>query len=242
MCTVSFIPLGEKICITSNRDEKQGRSRGLYPSIHKFTSGNIMFPQDAGPGGTWFAVHENGNALVFLNGGHKSHIPKPPYRKSRGLVLLDLIDQVDPIGHFQDLDLNSIEPFTAIFYSDGSLMEGIWDGQDRTLRAKNPERPHIWASVTLYDQKAERDRRTWFEKWLGVHPHPTQADILDFHRFSGDGDHHYNLLMNRNDLVFTVSITSVEISPGYANLQYVDVLEDPAVSHQISLSTVIPAK
>ncbi|MEJ0104485.1 MAG: hypothetical protein WDO19_18810 [Bacteroidota bacterium] len=36
------------------------------------------FPKDGNAGGTWFAVHENGNVIVLLNGGFKFHESAPP--------------------------------------------------------------------------------------------------------------------------------------------------------------------
>src|SRR5215207_9549701 len=100
MCTVTCIPAGDKIFITSNRDEKHWRSNALPPAVYAATSGNLLFPKDGDAGGTWIAAHENGNAIVFLNGGFIAHTPKPPYRKSRGLVLTNLIDRPEPFISF----------------------------------------------------------------------------------------------------------------------------------------------
>src|SRR5688572_4604888 len=96
MCTVTFIPGSQGILLTSNRDEKIERATAVYPASYVFPPGNIMFPKDADAGGTWMAVHENGNAIVLLNGGIIKHIPTPPYRKSRGLIVLDLISNEEP--------------------------------------------------------------------------------------------------------------------------------------------------
>src|ERR1044071_9417826 len=110
MCTVTFIPAGDKIYLTSNRDEKYWRSEALAPAAYQFPSGKILFPKDGDAGGTWMAVHENGNAIVFLNGGFTSHTPQPPYRKSRGLILLDLIESTAAYNSFLAINLNNIEP------------------------------------------------------------------------------------------------------------------------------------
>src|SRR5215510_733415 len=131
MCTVTFIRSADKIYITSNRDEKHWRSSAFPPTVYPFTSGKLLFPKDGDAGGTWIAAHENGNAIVFLNGGFVRHTPKPPYRKSRGLVLLDLIDTTDPVEQFQSLSLQNIEPFTAVIWSNGALFECRWDGAQK---------------------------------------------------------------------------------------------------------------
>ncbi|HYF30560.1 MAG TPA: NRDE family protein [Chitinophagaceae bacterium] len=222
MCTVTFIPAKEHIILTSNRDEKHWRSPAHAPARHAFTTGNILFPKDGDAGGTWFAVHENGNAVIFLNGGFVRHEPAPPYRRSRGLVLLDLLDSASPRVAFQNTSLENIEPFTAIIWDDGRLFECRWDGSRRHAKEMDREQPHIWSSVTLYDEQVIAKRKQWFADWLQQHTMPGQEDILHFHQFTGDGDAHNDLMMNRDGKVFTVSVTSAVIRKGKANLTYVD--------------------
>jgi len=84
MCTVSFIPVGGKLFISSNRDEKRSRKIALPPAQYEYNELKFVFPKDADAGGTWIAVKENGDAAVLLNGAFINHIAEPPYRKSRG--------------------------------------------------------------------------------------------------------------------------------------------------------------
>src|SRR3982751_4082457 len=112
MCTVTYIPANGKIFLTSNRDEKSRRFPAVPPQAYDFLSGRIYFPKDTNAGGTWIAVHENGNALVLLNGGFTFHESKPPYRLSRGLILLDLLQHESPFDYFRSINLDEIEPFT----------------------------------------------------------------------------------------------------------------------------------
>lgn len=222
MCTVTFIPSAGKVFLTSNRDEKNWRKDAAVPSVYEFTSGKLLFPKDADAGGTWIAIHENGNAIVFLNGGFIAHTPKPPYRKSRGLILLDLIEGATPYNSFLAIKLNNIEPFTAIIWDDGHLFECRWDGERKHTRQMDETIPHIWSSVTLYDDEVIAKRNAWFENWLQKNPAPAQSDILHFHQFTGDGDSHNDLRMNRNGMVFTVSVTSLDITAGNAGMRYLD--------------------
>jgi hypothetical protein len=221
MCTVTFIPSEHTVFITSNRDEKQWRSVASLPDVHTGKTGRILFPKDGDAGGTWIASHENGNAVVFLNGGFIAHTPKPPYVKSRGLVLLDLIDQADPYKYFLVMQLENIEPFTAIIWKDHQLYECRWDGKVKHLVQLNEALPHIWSSVTLYDPATIVKRNQWFHDWLSKWKTPSQKDILDFHLFSGDGDCHNDLLMDRGQ-VFTVSVTSMAISDDRVQMHYLD--------------------
>jgi hypothetical protein len=222
MCTVTFIPAGDKIYLTSNRDEKHWRSAALPPSVYTFPSGRILFPRDGDAGGTWIAAHENGNAIVFLNGGRVKHTPAPPYRKSRGLILLDLIEGRTSYNSFLAVNLNNIEPFTAIIWDDGHLFECRWDGARKHHHELSHTKPHIWSSVTLYDEEVINRRRQWFAAWLKKLPRPDQQDILHFHQFTGDGDQHNDLMMNRDGLVFTVSVTSMSITDNLVSMHYVD--------------------
>lgn len=234
MCTVTFIPAKENIILTSNRDEKHWRQPAQPPVAHTFATGNIIFPKDGDAGGTWFAVHENGNAVVFLNGGFIRHEPAPPYRRSRGLVLLDLLDSASPYGTFKFIDLDNIEPFTAVIWDNGNLYECRWDGSQKHAKQMDRQRPHIWSSCTLYDEQVISKRRQWFDNWLLKHDEPAQDDILHFHQFTGDGDTHNDLLMNRDGKVFTVSVTSAAIEPAGARLHYVDIRNNISAQEEFS--------
>lgn len=222
MCTVTFIPSGKSVFITSNRDEKNRRSPALPPAVYAFGSGSILFPKDGEAGGTWIAAHENGNAVVFLNGGFEAHRPEPPYRKSRGLILLDLIDHSTPYNCFLAVNLNNIEPFTAVIVDNNHLFECRWDGDRKHHREIDRRQPHIWSSCTLYDPAVIARRKSWFDEWMAKHPAPTQKQVIDFHRFTGDGDTRNDLLMNRDGQLSTISITSLSIMGDLLGMEYLD--------------------
>jgi uncharacterized protein with NRDE domain len=226
MCTVTFIPSHKKIFLTSNRDEKHWRAAAGFPESYPAKTGHIIFPKDGDAGGTWFAIHENGNAVVFLNGGFIKHTPQPPYRRSRGLILLDIVDHESPFQAFQEIDLENIEPFTAVVWEYAKLYECRWTGNEKHQSLLAADIPHIWSSATLYDTEVVIKRRNWFQQWLEEHPHPSQEEILNFHQFTGDGDEHNDLVMNRDGKVFTVSVTSALIGEGKIVLEYVDVRQE----------------
>jgi len=235
MCTVTFIPSGDKLYITSNRDEKHGRSSALPPAVYPFASGNLLYPKDRDAGGTWIAAHENGHAIVLLNGGFVRHTPQPPYRKSRGLVLLELIDSVNPVKQFQTVPLQQIEPFTAVIWSNGQLHECRWDGAQKHHTRLRIAEPHIWSSATLYDECVVAKRKSWFDAWLQSCKTelPAPEDILHFHQFTGDGDSHNDLRMNRNGQVFTVSVTLLELSADVTNMHYLDLKNNKTFTQQL---------
>ena len=241
MCTVTFIPTRNTVFFTSNRDEKQWRSNAAMPAIHQGNSGNILFPKDADAGGTWIAAHENGNAIVFLNGGFIAHTPRPPYRKSRGLILKDLIDHPEPVNQFHSIELTNIEPFTAVIWDNKRLFECRWDGDAKHSIHLDKGLPHIWSSVTLYDPEVIRKRNDWFKEWLVDNPNPKQSDILHFHQFTGDGDCHNDLKMNRGQ-VFTVSVTSMSVFEDHATMYYLDLKSNESFQQELEFEKSLAGK
>ena len=236
MCTVTYIPHHEKVFLASNRDEKHWRSAAIPPREYEFPSGKIYFPRDGDAGGSWIAVHENRNVIVLLNGGWEKHIPDPPYEKSRGVVLLDLIQTPRPFDHFRSYNLENIEPFTLVMRGTGQLAECRWDGERKHAKKLDASLPHIWSSVTLYSKQVVAKREAWFEEWLKSQTGITLDDVLHFHQFTGDGDQHNDLLMNRDGQVYTVSITGMEITPDHAEIKYIDLQTQQTAVQQVSFT------
>jgi hypothetical protein len=226
MCTVSFIPLADGIVITSNRDEKVVRRAALAPAAYLHQTGCITYPKDAQAGGTWFALHQNGNAAVLLNGAFEKHISQPPFKQSRGLVLLDIIDSEQPLHNFYHISLTGVEPFTLVLWQQELLYECRWDGNARHHVQKDNRSPHIWSSVTLYDAAVRKQRENWFMEWLEQFPQPLQAEVTGFHHFGGDGNTQNGLVINRDNILRTVSIASAMLTHHKATLQYSDLISN----------------
>lgn len=238
MCTVSFVPIGDKVLIASNRDEKHWRDAALPPHAYETVTGKIWYPRDAHAGGTWLGVHERGTAVVLLNGGFVKHEPSPPYEKSRGLVLLDLLQTKSPYDHFRSYPLEFIEPFTLVIWQDQHLFECRWDGSKKHSLPLNKEIPHIWSSVTLYPPEIIAKRKNWFGEWLANHPAPNLKDLLYFHEHTGDGDKENDLLMDRDGQVFTVSITGMELGKNEGEISYLDIQTRQSLQQSLRFTQV----
>lgn len=237
MCTVTFIPVQDNYFITSNRDEKNARKLAIAPAVYQFESGKILFPKDAEMGGSWIAAHENGNAAVLLNGAFEKHIPRPPYRLSRGKIFLHVIASENPVTRFDSVNLDRIEPFTLILFEKGDLYECRWDGIKKYCQPLKSHRPYIWSSVTLYEEQIIKKRESWFTSFLYENPNPSQKDALYFHHFTGDGNKDHSLQMERGILYSTVSITGISLTPGQANMKYHDLKERKIYDTEIDLTT-----
>ena len=93
MCTVSYFKTRDSIIFTSNRDEKTSREKAVFPNILEMENQILYFPKDKKASGTWFAADDRGNVAILLNGAFQKHTSKPPYKKSRGIVLLDFLNE-----------------------------------------------------------------------------------------------------------------------------------------------------
>jgi uncharacterized protein with NRDE domain len=222
MCTVTFLPLDNRdFIITSNRDESPGRDT-FAPALYTIHTIPVYFPKDSRAGGTWFATAQNGHTVVLLNGADKKHTRTLPYRKSRGLVMLDYYLYNDTNAYARQYNFDNIEPFTLVIANakQGSLFQLMWDGDAVSLAEKDFTKPHIWSSATLYTEEARRLRRLWFDEWLEKNKTYTVENISNFHHFGGTGDIYNDIVMNRDNRVRTVSITSLEKRGGTARLLY----------------------
>jgi len=223
MCTVTYMPLSDSILLTSNRDEQTLRPPAALPETYNGKSGKILYPKDGKAGGTWVALHNNGNVMILLNGAFKKHIPQPPYRMSRGLVFLDVFDTDEPKAAFENICLDDIEPFTLVIWQHGELWDANWDGHEKYVTPLPVNVPRIWSSVTLYDEEVVARRKSWFAEWQKETTFKTAEKMRSFHEFGGDGDEHTDLRMNRNGILQTVSITGIEIMRGKAVMHYKDI-------------------
>lgn len=242
MCTVTFVPVKDRCFITSSRDEKATRPRAIAPVIYEGYQATLLYPKDAAANGTWIAMNQNGNAAVLLNGAFVKHEPEYPYRKSRGLVLLDIVAAAEPVDWFAEMNLYKIEPFTIVIFHEGQLFECRWDGTKKYYLQLQETKPHIWSSATLYPDDVIAKRREWFDQWLADKSEPAVEDIFSFHQFAGEGDKENDVLMNRDGQMLTVSITGIEMNAEKGAMHYLDLQEGKTVSKELSFaaSTVTP--
>lgn len=226
MCTVTFIPLNDRIILSSSRDEKVMRKPALKPYKYSFNDVSLIYPKDGEAGGTWIAMKDNSDAAVLLNGAFIKHISLPPYAISRGIVFLAIVQSANPLEYFNTTSLFNIEPFTIVLWQNEQLYECRWDGLKKHWQAMNPCKPHIWSSATLYSEDVIIKRELWFAKWVNKTPIPDVDDVLSLHRFGGTGDKRNDFCMSRDNHMLTVSITAMELSKGAGCMTYLDLKEN----------------
>jgi len=239
MCTVTFIPQQQGgFVLTQNRDETPLRKGVLFPSSHIAEHSELLFPKDGEAGGTWLSISTKGRVAALLNGAFENHKRTPPYRKSRGLVVLESFDFNTPQEFAAHYDFENIEPFTLILIESQpelELWELRWDGTQTHLKQCNALQEQIWSSSPLYNAAMRAERESWFETWKNKAPH-TADSILHFHHTAGNGDPETDVKMVR-PYVQTVSITQITQQEGNLCMQYHDLLtqeKSAACLHQHS--------
>ncbi len=236
MCTVSFYSQAGKVIITSNRDENVLRPSAKMPEKTTLGQRNYYFPVDAQGGGSWFCVDGAGNTMVLLNGAETKHTPEPPYRKSRGLILLDLMQKNDKKLGWSAIDLSNIEPFTVVAFTEQKLFQLRWNGQSKSMLQLDESKPHIWSSATLYPKEIVALRENWFASFLKRHEnHLNETDLIDFHTSTEKNDAQNGLTINRNNQMMTKNITQCTIDKGHFKLVHFDFLENLKSEHFVEI-------
>lgn len=230
MCTVSFVVHNETVIITSNRDEKVIRPSAIPPKSYNCKGKNLVYPKDQKAGGTWFVADADGTVLVLLNGGITKHEVQFSYRRSRGLIALDIICSDSPKDFWSVINLENIEPFTVVLYQDKKLYELIWDGETKRSTNLDETQNHIWSSVTLYPADVRKKRSRWFFDFLKANNEISASAMLGFHRNTEGNDSENGLIINRENTLKTVSITQVVIGQNKRAIAYHDLVQEQEFS------------
>lgn len=224
MCTVSFVRTNGRVIVTSNRDEKVNRL-ALPPKRYCRNGKVVLFPKDPKAGGTWFAVSEGGVVVVLLNGAEEKHEVQPHYGKSRGLITLEICSANDAIQHWEILDLSAVEPFTLVVFENQKLFQLRWNGKMKTQQELSVSEKHIWSSATLYTPEVKALRKKWFEAFTEEHPDPSPDEVLHFHQATQGENKEFGLVIDRDQVLKTTSVTQAIIESNKVTLGYHDLLQ-----------------
>ena len=237
MCTVTYIPdSGNNFVLTSNRDEAPGRSADDF-GVLEIGTVRITFPRDKGAGGTWIAMASSNRVVCLLNGSYKKHKHRPPYKRSRGIMVLNFFNFPNAESFFEQYAFEGMEPFTFVIAEYGKLWELRWDEENTIITSLNAAEFHLWASWTLYDETAQQKRLTWFETWKQQYKEDPFGHILEFHQTAGDGDIRNDVVMNRDGKVQTIGITRVEKKSTAIEMTYFDLLNETNQQTKLDLNS-----
>ncbi|MEM1122348.1 MAG: NRDE family protein [Bacteroidota bacterium] len=242
MCTVTFMPTAKnEFILTSNRDENASRSPQNISQMEE-NGQTLIFPRDTTAGGTWIAASSQNRLVCLLNGAFDRHPRKPPYRKSRGIMVLEYFQSTDANQFFAAYDLSGMESFTMITYEQGQLWDFRWEetsGQ-KYIKSLDTTQYHIWSSATLYEKPIQRKREKWLDEWLVGRTDFSSSAILELHKRGGEGNPSIDFMMHRyNHLVETVSITQVAGKNGQLQMTYHDLIREVVKEKAV---TIVPKK
>ncbi|WP_418262050.1 NRDE family protein [Flavobacterium faecale] len=235
MCTVSFVKTGDKVIVTSNRDESVIRLNALPPKQYILNEKMVVYPKDPKGGGTWYVVDEKGTILVLLNGADEKHHHQPPYRKSRGVIVLEIIGSSSPIEFWNQIDLENIEPFTLVLYQEEKLYQLRWDETNKETLFLDTNKKHIWASSTLYPLEVRTKRSELFHVFLDKKEVISEDELYQFHRYTDSDNLENGLVINRNEVLKTLSITQTILQENILTLKHYDLIQEQ--ESQISFET-----
>ena len=108
-----------------------------------------------------------------------------------------------------------------------------WDGERTYLNHVDEDKPHIWSSATLYSDEIIAERKNWFTDFLNTNSNFTKDDIFNFHKFGGSGNKENDILMNREGISKTVSITMVHRSENDLSMSYINTITNETESIRI---------
>lgn len=238
MCTVIYYPFQEGALLSSCRDEAPVRSTAL-PVASKKGSFAAVYSKDTITGGTWAGMNEQGVLIILLNGAFEKHTREKQYRKSRGLIVKELLFETDPLTQWKHHDFEQVEPFTLIIWSEKKLYEAVWDGRQKHLARMDGSRPHIWSSSTLYNTAAKALRKEWFDTAIRNNLIKSSSTLHSFLLHYADPQNGF--IMNRHDEVVTLSISIFEMREHKTILQYYDMTTGEKTGIQLfNHSTIAP--
>ncbi len=236
MCTVTYIPYGNGYILSSNRDESPLRAQN--PLIAEVLNDQkVLFPRDT-KGGSWLFASDKKETVCVLNGAHLKHKHRPPYKASRGIIARSYFDYEDPKSFMKSIDLKGIEPFTMIMAGMERLYVFRWNEREKHIDILDRQKPHIWSSSTLYTPEMANKRKNWFVDYLKAHPSFTLEDIHYIHRNGSVGDPMQDYVMNRQNIVCTVSISHVIVREEEITFEFENLLDGNSEMKKISSSIV----
>jgi len=155
-----------------------------------FDAVTLEFPKDPGASGTWIGVvSDKQRYACLLNGAFIKHDRTPPYKESRGIMVLKALTYDHGASFKTSYDFTDMEPFTLILSNKISGLEELkWDGQQLYHTILDPKGAYIWASPTLYTTEDNRKKSDDFYQFLEQQNNNTPqelnyaAQVFNWHR------------------------------------------------------------
>lgn len=223
MCTLSIFRHHTGYHIYMNRDERHDRTDGKPPQtlMHKY---DVTGPLDPVSAGTWIAFNKNGYWGCMLNGYYedasKINVPK----KTRGKILLNLLNTENPLKAAEDFNPNDYLSFRLVI---GSLTEHklfIWTGEkygQSDFLSQYKDQAFFLSSSSLDQDDIIQIRKKKFDAWAKNTDEKAYAKIPDFHFSKTPAPEQAPMMMRSYS--GTKSVTAMHISKGEKIMEYTQV-------------------
>jgi hypothetical protein len=224
MCTLTFVPVEDGYLVGMNRDELLTRPVALPPKRFQRGGMEMAYPSESS-GGTWIACNDRGNLLALLNWNASGSPRLGEKRKTRGLVIAELIGEPDlpaADSHFQQMNLDGLFPFrlVGVFRSERVVNEWRWDGTAKQFLRLSWARKH-WFSSSLSDSLAEEERGRVCEAVAGEPAGGSHGWLRCLHRSHVPRPGPFSVCVHRQDAA-TVSYTEVRCGATQISMDYLD--------------------
>ncbi len=218
MCIVSIFSEGNgDFILTHNRDESRLRPFSKEIKTSNFKGQQWTGPVDLVSGGTWI-YYSDKYVCCILNGAYKKHSHRPPYKMSRGLMILKILKYHSIDDFSENFNPKGIEEFTMIMLGLESAEKKIlvWDGKEKFLEDHSHEKLIVRSSTPLY---SETEKDFHFKSFNSLKNH-TPEKIFELH------NQLKMLSNNRFETVQTTSITQISYKENNCKLKFCPIQTD----------------
>jgi hypothetical protein len=216
MCILSLVRTANSIVLTSNRDEQRVRPNSLPPEIISTKNRKSILARDAQAKGTWLLTDNVGRTAVLLNGAFECHTPTPPYRESRGIILMNLFQEENFKSAFLFYNLENIEPFQVVYLDQTEAFQCVWDGTQKHVFQIDLSTPNVFFSPTLYQREQQELKKNHFLKSFDQANSQEAQTLFEFHTSQNEDHSDLNFFMNRENQT-TKSVTQIELHATHSN-------------------------
>lgn len=229
MCTITWLMEADSYTIFFNRDELKTRSRALPPAIKKQNDVRHIAPVDLDGGGTWIGVNEFGVVCGLLNSyNYACPIPQRPAPegtttnyKSRGLLLISLLDSLSQTVALQKLNASNLIDFRpfflALFAPNRPAVLCIWDGV--SLRIQHDKVALPISSSSFDTENVIRQRQQEFVQLQANNQRLGEALLTTYHSSHSARGGAYSVCMHRADAA-TTSFSRIRVTPEQVEFHY----------------------
>jgi Transport and Golgi organisation 2 len=234
MCTVSVVPIKNGLVFTFSRDEKPERHTPHFMVHDQLAHKKIYYAKDSKAGGTWFAADSLGNAAMLFNGAFNKHEKQAAYKKSRGIILLQLVSANNMLRFYEEENLEGVEPFSILLFEADKLSRLTWDGTAKHISPLLKETSYIFSSATLYDEMIQQQRRLWLAEFFTQQQQITGHAIFQFHSYYKKEDKQNGLIIERPGGCSTLSISQLIVTTEAAEIKHLDLKTGEEYQQQIA--------